>query len=81
MNVALMQQMHSRSSADLIGDLVGAIDALPGAANSIARLVADRDRLAAERLERLSEQLEGIRRQALLARQALVNEAHGPAAA
>jgi hypothetical protein len=76
MNVALLQRLYGRSSAELLAELHGAALNLPGVLDQIGHLVADGDSLALERLERLAERFSGLNRLALQARVALVNERH-----
>jgi hypothetical protein len=81
MNVALLQRLYGRSSAELLAELHESALNLPGVLDQIGHLVADGDTLALERLERLAERFAGLQRQALLARAALLNERHSPEAA
>ena len=69
MNVALM-----RASRDMLDELVHACDAMPLAMRTADRLARDGDRGALNALDRLAEFAEGLRRHALLAREALVRE-------
>jgi hypothetical protein len=71
---ASIEKAHNRPSRDLLQELGAACNALPSAVHETARLARDRDRSALDRLERIAERAEGIRRCALLARQALQEE-------
>jgi hypothetical protein len=68
-NVAAM-----RPARDMLAEIVEAGDAMPLAVRTADRLARDGDRGALDALDRLAERAEGLRRHALLAREALVRE-------
>jgi hypothetical protein len=63
-----------RGSAALIPEVVAAGEGFPDAVRTVARLARDGDRSALDALERLAERAEGLRRHALLAREAIIRE-------
>lgn len=78
---AAMRSLYGRSSREILGELVTAVDALPPAVVGADQLAADCDPAALERLERIAERCSGLSRLALQARAALANELRGPEAA
>lgn len=71
---ATVLAIHSQNSRVLLGQLVGAADALAPEVAVTDRLAHDGDIAALDRLERIAERCNGLARLALQARQALRNE-------
>jgi hypothetical protein len=63
-----------RPARDMLAEIVEAGDAMPRAVRNADRLARDGDRGALDALDRLAERAEGLRRHALLAREALMRE-------
>ena len=63
-----------RPARQMLDEIVSAADAMPLAVRTADRLARDGNRSALDALERLAERAEGLRRHALLAREALIRE-------
>jgi len=81
MNIATLQALHATPAVQLASELQGACAAIPAAATTAQASVSRADRASLDQLERLAERAEGIRRLAMLTRQAMARETDRPTVA